>query len=301
MTHEDGPRCGYVALLGRPNVGKSTLLNGLLGVHLSIVSPKPQTTRHRILGIVTREAGQILYLDTPGLHRDARKAMNRHLNRAAHAALAEAEVLVQVVEAGTWTDEDEAVYQAMAAVPVPRLLVVNKIDLLRDKRKLLPYVQSLMAERTFDDVYYLSARKREGLAELESGILARLPQREPMYAEDEFTDRSARFLVAELVREQLMLRLQQELPYSTTVEIERFEVTASGLTEIDAVIWVEREGQKAIVIGRGGSTLKTIGSEARRRIQELLECRVHLTLWTKVRQGWSNDEAALQRFGFGAE
>lgn len=297
MSPEQASRCGTVALLGRPNVGKSTLLNGLLGMHLSIVSPKPQTTRHRILGIVTRDSGQILYLDTPGLHVQARKAMNRQLNRAAQAALGEAEVLVQVVEAGHWTDQDEAVYQALCKQDAPRLLAINKVDLKRDKRVLLPWVRKLLDDHRFDDIHYVSARRREGLDALEAGIIERLPEREAIYAEDEITDRSQRFLAAELVREQLMLKLQQELPYATTVEIERFETGEDGSTEIDAVIWVEREGQKPIVIGRGGKTLKSIGTQARSRIEALLDSHVRLGLWVKVRQGWSDDENALQRFG----
>jgi GTP-binding protein Era len=287
-----------VALLGRPNVGKSTLLNAMLGCHLSIVTPKPQTTRHRILGIVTRPQGQILYLDTPGLHRGARKAMNRNLNRAAHAALAEADLAVQVVEAGRWTDEDEAVYAALDETPVPRLLVVNKVDSMRDKRLLLPFVEGIVARHRFDDVHYLSARNGDGLTELEQGILARLPQRAMEYDGDELTDRSERFLVAERIREQLMLRLQQELPYAVAVQVEDFKDRPDGSSEVHAVIWVEREGQKAIVIGHGGSTLRAIGIAARRGVEQLLDRHVHLRLWVKVREGWSDDDASLQRFGY---
>ncbi|HET8899587.1 MAG TPA: GTPase Era [Rhodanobacteraceae bacterium] len=298
MNESTGFRCGHVALLGRPNVGKSTLLNGLLGCHLSIVSPKPQTTRHRILGIVTRDAGQILYLDTPGLHRGARKAMNRSLNRAAHAALAEADVVVQVVEAGKWTDEDEAVHAALSEASQPSLLAVNKVDLMRDKRQLLPYVEQVMGAHRFDEVHYVSARRRDGLDALEQAILNRLPERAALFDEDELTDRSERFLVAERVREQLMLRLQDELPYATTVEVESFKNRDDGSSEVHAVIWVERDGQKAIVIGRGGSVLKEVGSSARRGIESLLERRVHLKLWVKVREGWSDDDATLQRFGY---
>lgn len=290
-------RCGTVALLGRPNVGKSTLLNALLGVHLSIVSAKPQTTRHRILGILTRAAGQILFLDTPGMHAATGKALNRRLNRAVRSVLGEADVLVQLVEAGQWRDEDEAVYQAMSEQSAPRLLAINKVDLKRDKREMLPWVQTLAADHDFADIFYVSARRREGLEVLEAGILERLPEGEPQFAEDELTDRSERFLVAEMVREQLMLRLQQELPYATTVQVERFERREGGALVVDAVIWVEREGQKAIVIGKGGKTLKLVGSQARKQIEELLGAHVHLGLWVKVRQGWSNDESALQRFG----
>lgn len=290
-------RCGRVALLGRPNVGKSTLLNALMGLHLSIVSPKPQTTRHRILGIVTREGGQILYLDTPGLHQGARKAMNRSLNRAAHAALAEADVVVQVIEAERWTDEDEAVFAALSASAQPRLLAVNKVDRVRDKPRLLPFVENVTARHAFAEVHYVSALRRDGLALLEAAILARLPRRPAEFAEDELTDRSERFLVAERVREQLMLRLQDELPYATTVEVESFRDRDDGSSEVHAVIWVEREGQKAIVIGRGGAVLRDVGTAARRNIERFLGRRVHLKLWVKVRENWSDDDASLRRFG----
>lgn len=290
-------RCGFAALVGRPNVGKSTLLNALVGAHLSIVSPKPQTTRHRILGIATRPAGQILYVDTPGLHRGARRALNHSLNRAARAAIADVDVAVQVAEAGRWTDEDSSVHAALAEHARPRLLAVNKIDRQKDKRALLPYVAAVVERHPFDAVFYVSALRNEGMAELEFAILERLPAREPLYAEDELTDRSERFLAAELVREQLMLRLAQELPYATTVEIEQFVEREDGMAEIHAAIWVEREGQKAIVIGEGGAMLKVVGSAARRGMERLFARRVHLRLWVKVREGWSDDASALRRLG----
>jgi GTP-binding protein Era len=291
-------RCGMVALVGRPNVGKSTLLNALIGFRLSIISPKPQTTRHRILGIANSGTGQVLYVDTPGLHRGARKAMNRSLNRAARAAIAEVDVAVQVVDAGRWTDEDEAVYTALAERAIPRLLAVNKVDRVREKAALLPFVAGLSEQHAFDEVFYVSALKRKGLEDLERGILKRLPERAPVFGEDDVTDRSERFLVAEMVREQLMLRLNQELPYATTVEIEQFAEREDGLTEIHAVIWVERDSQKAIVIGAGGEQLKAIGASARRRIESTLERRVFLRLWVKVRNDWGDDENALKRFGY---
>ncbi len=295
---KDDFHCGLVALAGRPNVGKSTLLNAMIGFRLSIVSPRPQTTRHRILGISTREQGQILYVDTPGLHRGARRAMNRSLNRAARSAIAEVDVAVQLVEAGRWTDEDEAVHAALMERRMPRLLAVNKTDREKDKRALLPFVSAITDEHAFDEVFYVSALKREGLDALEEGIIRHLPCQGAIYDADEVTDRSERFLAAEMVREQLMLRLDQELPYATTVVIEQFGDRPDGVTEIHAVIWVEREGQKAIVIGRGGERLKTIGSNARRVMERVFERRVYLRLWVKVREGWVDDESALRRFGY---
>lgn len=291
-------RCGSVAIVGRPNVGKSTLLNALIDAHLSIVTPRAHTTRQRVLGIANPAGGQILYLDTPGLHREAKRAINRSLNRAVHAAIADADVAVQVVAAERWDDEDAAVHAALAQRKIPRLLAVNKVDRVAAKEKLLPFVESLVRERAWDEVFLVSAQRRSGLAELERAILARLPAGEPRYDSDSYTDRSERFLVAELVREQLMRQLGEELPYATTVEIERFEDRADGLTEIAAVVWVEREGQKAIVIGAGGRRAKALGSAARLAIEELLGRRVFLKLWVRVRAGWSDDEGALRQFGY---
>jgi GTP-binding protein Era len=289
--------CGTAALVGRPNVGKSTLLNALVGWRLSIAGPKPQTTRHRILGILTRAKGQILFLDTPGLHRDSGRAINRQLNRAARQAIGEADVAIQVIDAGRWSGEDQLVWNALAESTRPRLLALNKIDAQKDKKALLPFIAKVCETRAYDGVFLVSARRRDGLAELEQGILDHLPIAPAVYAEDELTDRSERFLAGELVREQLMLRLAQELPYATTVEIEEFK-EAGKRSEITATIWVEREGQKAIVIGAGGAQLKIIGSAARRAMEQVFERRVFLRLWVKVRENWSDDEAALRRFGY---
>lgn len=291
-------RCGSAAIVGRPNVGKSTLLNALVDSHLSIVTPRAHTTRQRILGIANPPGGQILYLDTPGLHRETKRAIHRSLNRAVHAAIADADVAAQVVAAEHWDDEDAEVHAALAQRAVPRLLVVNKVDRVANKTKLLPFVEGLTRERKWDEVFLVSAQKRSGLAELERAILARLPEGEARYDADSYTDRSERFLAGELVREQLMRQLGEELPYATTVEVERFEDRPDGVTEIAAVVWVEREGQKAIVIGAGGRRAKAIGSAARRSIEALLYRKVFLKLWVRVRAGWSDDEAALRQFGY---
>ena len=293
----DAHRCGTAAVVGRPNVGKSTLLNALIGQRLSITGPKPQTTRHRILGVVTREAGQILVLDTPGLHKSAERAIGRQLNRTARQALVEADIVVHVVEAGRWNDEDEGVWRALADTAAPRLLVLNKIDVKKDRSALLPFIARITSNHAYEAVLLVSAKSRDGLAELERAIVERLPEGPAIFSADTLTDRSERFLAAELVREQLMLRLAQELPYATTVEIEEFR-EAEGRCEISAVIWVERDGQKAIVIGAGGAQLKAIGTAARRAMQRLFDRRVFLRLWVKVRDNWSDDEAALQRFGY---
>jgi len=293
----DAHRCGTAAVVGRPNVGKSTLLNALIGQRLSITGPKPQTTRHRILGVVTRDAGQILVLDTPGLHKSAERAIGRQLNRTARQALAEADIVVHVVEAGRWNEEDEGVWRALADTSAPRLLVLNKIDVKKDRSALLPFIARVTSNHAYEAVLLVSAKSGDGLAELERAIVERLPEGPAVFSADTLTDRSERFLAAELVREQLMLRLAQELPYATTVEIEEFR-EAEGRCEISAIIWVERDGQKAIVIGAGGAQLKAIGTAARRAMQRLFDRRVFLRLWVKVRDNWSDDEAALQRFGY---
>ncbi|WP_297920304.1 GTPase Era [Metallibacterium sp.] len=291
-------RCGRVALVGRPNVGKSTLLNALLGTHLSIVSPKPQTTRHRILGVCTLDAGQIAFVDTPGLHRGARRALNRSLNRAVHAAITAVDLIAHVIEAGRWTDEDAAVYVAITGERLPRVLVINKIDRQRDKSRLLPFVAKLTQDYRYDAVLYASALRGQGLDELRVQLLRRLPEGVPAFAAEDITDRSERFLAAEMVREQLMLRLGDELPYSTTVEIEQFSERADGLAEVHAVIWVERAGQRPIVIGDGGAMLKQVGSGARRAMERLFGRRVFLQTWVKVHAGWSDNEAELKRLGY---
>jgi len=293
-----GHRCGSVAVVGRPNVGKSTLLNAMVGERVSIAGPKPQTTRHRILGIVSRRAGQILLLDTPGLQRSDTRAIGRQLNRTVRQGLAEADVIVHVVEAGRWTDEDEDVWRALVDVPVPRLLALNKIDLKKDKSVLLPFIAKITADRSYDVVVPLSAKAASGVSELEQAIIERLPLGTAVHGPDELTDRSARFLAAEMIREQVMLRLAQELPYATTVEIEQFE-DSGPRCEIGAVIWVERDGQKGIVIGAGGAQLKAIGTAARHAMERLFGRRVFLRLWVKVRENWADDEAALRRFGYG--
>jgi len=290
-------RAGTVAVLGRPNVGKSTLVNALVGAKVSIVSPRPQTTRHRLLGIATFGHGQLLLVDTPGIHREQKRAMNRMMNRAARGAVEGVDAAALVIEAGRWTDEDGLAYAALHEAGVPVVLVVNKVDKLADKTVLLPFIAQITHEREFASVHPVSAMKSKGLDALVDELVRLMPESEPVYGEDEITDRSERFLAGELVREQLMLRLGEELPYSTTVEIERFEEDGE-LLRIAAVIWVEREGQKPIVIGKGGERLKAISTGARIGMEKLFGRKVFLETWCRVREGWSDDEAALRRFGY---
>ena len=294
-------RSGHVAVIGRPNVGKSTLTNALVGAKISIVSPRPQTTRHRLLGIATFADGQLLLVDTPGLHRDQGKstatAMHRWMNRAARGALEGIDAAMLVVRAGQWDEADDFAYQALHHVGVPVVLVVNQVDRLKDKTVLLPYLAKVTEGREFAGVHPISALKRKGLEALAKDVLALLPEQPALYAEDEITDKSQRFLAGELVREQLMRQLGEELPYATTVEIERF-VVDGPLLRIGAVIWVERDGQKSIVIGKGGERLREIGTKARQQMERLFDAKVFLETWVRVREGWSDDEAALRTFGY---
>lgn len=290
-------RSGYVALLGRPNVGKSTLLNRLLAQKISITAPKPQTTRHAILGIRTLPETQIVYVDTPGLHRHARRAMNRYMNRAASSVLSYVDVVVLMMAAPRWTDEDEAALRRLADYQGPVLLAVNKVDLVADKTRLLPLLQTLSGKRRFTEIIPISAQAGTNLEVLEGAIAALLPEAEFLFPEDQVTTASERFLAAELIREKLTRYLRQELPYALTVEIERFQDIDQRLN-IDAVIWVERPGQKAIIIGSQGAVLKAIGRQAREDMEKIFDRRVYLRTWVKVREGWSDDERALRSLGY---
>ncbi|MEJ5209354.1 GTPase Era [Denitratimonas sp. CY0512] len=288
---------GLVAVIGRPNVGKSTLINAMVGYKVSIVSARPQTTRHRILGIDSSPDGQIVFVDTPGLHSDGKRAINRYMNRAARGALADVQLCVLVIEAGQWRDEDEAAWQVARDSGLPCVLVINKVDRIRDKGELLPFIATVTQEREFAEVFPVSAEKGVALDDLRRGLLRLLPASEPLYGEDEVTDRSERFLVAELIREQLMRQLGAELPYATTVMIERF-ADEERMLRISATIFVERDGQKAIVIGAGGSRMRSIGQAARLAIESQFERKVFLELWCKVREAWSDNENALRGFGY---
>jgi GTP-binding protein Era len=295
--NDSGFRAGLVAVIGRPNVGKSTLVNRMVGYKVSIVSPKAQTTRHRILGIDTGNAGQIVFVDTPGLHADGKRAINRYMNRAARGALADVELGALVIEAGQWREADEAAFATLAQSGLPRVLIINKVDRIRDKTLLLPFIAKVSEGRDFAGVFPVSAEKGVGLDDLRRGLLDLLPASEPLFGEDEITDRSERFLVAELIREQLMRQLGAELPYATAVVIDSFKVEGR-LLRIAATIYVERTSQKAIVIGAGGTRMRAVGQAARVAIERQFERKVFLELWCKVRDSWSDDEAALRGFGY---
>lgn len=290
-------RCGYVAIVGRPNVGKSTLLNHLLGQKISITSRKPQTTRQRVLGIKTEADHQIIFVDTPGLHKDAEKALNRYMNRAASSAIHDVDLVALVVDRTAWTEEDSMVLEQIQQSGKPCLLVVNKVDLLEDKSALLPHLQELAAKGQFAAILPVSALRRHNVEALEQEILKFLPVSEHFFPEDQITDRSQRFLAAEIVREKIMRQLGEEIPYAISVEIEEFALDGEVL-HISALIFVERKGQKIILVGEGGSRLRSIGSDARHDMELLFECKVMLRLWVKVKSGWSDDERALRSLGY---
>ncbi len=289
--------CGYVAIVGRPNVGKSTLLNRAMGQKLSITSRKPQTTRHSILGVKTSDQAQILYIDTPGLHANAEKAMNRYMNRTALSTLNDVDVIAWLVNPGVWTEDEQLILKSLSSIKIPVVLVINKIDAMANKNQLLPEIEKLSNKREFSDVVPLSAKKDINIEAFEKAIIQYLPENEALFPEDQLTDRSARFLAAEIVREKLMRRIGEEVPYAMTVEIEQFG-EENGITHIHALIWVEREGQKAIVVGKGGCVLKEVGRSARQDMETLFGCKVFLKLWVKVKSGWSDNLRALHSLGY---
>lgn len=291
------PRCGYVAIVGRPNVGKSTLLNRLIGQKLSITSRRPQTTRHQVLGIATEGDVQAIYVDTPGIHRAATKAINRYMNRAAVSVVGEVDVIIFVVDGLKWTDDDTLVLERLAGADCPVILAVNKIDELDDKTRLLPHLQVLSQKREFAEIVPISAQGGHNIDTLARLVADRLPEHAHVFEADELTDRTPRFLAAELIREKVMRQLGDEIPYQLAVEIEKFE-EEGNLYRIHAAILVEKDGQKAIVIGRGGERLKKIATQARLDMEQLFDCKVMLEVWVKVRGGWSDDERALKSLGY---
>ena len=290
-------RCGTIALSGRPNVGKSSLLNKLIGQKLSITAHKPQTTRHALLGIRTIEDTQFVYIDTPGIHGQAKRTLNRVLNKTASSAATGADVMVLVVQALTWTADDKLALEVVQRQGKPWILAVNKVDLVKPKELLLPWIQSLEGVDDAVTVVPVSATKGDNINVLQDEIKALLPLADFMFDGEALTDRSSRFLAAELVREQLTRFLSQELPYAISVEVEEFHQTDS-LARIASVIWVEKNSQKSIVIGKGGKNLKEIGSRARREMEQLFDSKVHLQLWVKVKDGWSDDAAMIRNLGY---
>ncbi len=289
--------CGYVAFIGQPNVGKSTLMNHLLGQKISITSRKPQTTRHQILGIKTSEKGQAIFMDTPGMHSSDKKAFNRYLNRTADTTLLGVDLVVWLIDGLAWQDYDAIIFEKLKKAQLPVILAVNKIDRVKNKEAIFAFFADAQKKFPFKEIIPISALKQTNLTLLDNLIMQNLPQGNNIYPEDQITDRPERFLVSEIIREKLTRRLGDELPYALTVEIERYE-EHPNITKIYALIWVERETQKNIVIGKQGELLKSIGTEARKEIENLIATKVYLQLWVKVKSGWSDNERALQSLGF---
>lgn len=289
--------CGYVAIVGRPNVGKSTLINRILGEKLSITSRKPQTTRHRILGVKTVGLVQTIYVDTPGMHIREVRALNRYMNKVARQSLKDVDAVIFMIDSLKWTEEDQMVFELVKELRCPVILVVNKTDTVLEKPLLLPHLQTLHAKFNFAEVIPVSAKRGTNVEVLENKIAALLPHNPHYFPEEQMTDQTPRFRMAELIREKLVRTLGEEMPYATTVEIEQYKPKAN-IPLVSAIIWVERDGQKPIVIGKHGERLKEIGIRSRVDIEKLLQKKINLQLWVKVRGGWSDDERALKSLGY---
>jgi len=296
-TDKPETHCGTVSIVGRPNVGKSTLLNRLVGQKLSITAHKPQTTRHSIVGIKTEDNVQIVYVDTPGIHVDGKRALNQVLNKTASSSLYDVDAVLMLVQAMVWNDDDKRTYELVSHAATPFYIVVNKIDTVKNKTELLPFLTQLPSHEALQDVLLIGARSGDGVPELESRVVKHLPVAPFQFGADDLTDRSSRFLASEAVREQLTRFLSAELPYALTVEIEQFEESPE-LLRIGAVIWVERNSQKGIIIGKGGERLKEVGSRARKSMEVLFDNKVFLQLWVRVKEGWADDERALRSLGY---
>ncbi|WGE36551.1 GTPase Era [Actinobacillus genomosp. 1] len=290
--------CGFIAIVGRPNVGKSTLLNKILGQKISITSRKAQTTRHRIVGIHTEDQYQAIYVDTPGLHIEEKRAINRLMNRAASSAIGDVDLIIFVVEGTKWTDDDEMVLNKLRAAKAPVVLAINKVDNIKEKDELLPHITELSKKFDFVEILPISAQRGKNVHILQKIVRKSLREGVHHFPEEYVTDRSQRFMASEIIREKLMRFTGEELPYSVTVEIEQFKLNERGTYEINGLILVEREGQKKMVIGAKGQKIKTIGTEARADMERLFDNKVHLELWVKVKAGWADDERALRSLGY---
>lgn len=289
--------CGVVSIAGRPNVGKSTLLNHLVGQKLSITAHKPQTTRHSILGIQTVDDTQVIYVDTPGIHVTGTQKLNQVLNRTASSSLHDVDVVILLIQSMVWNDDDQRAFELVGNSGVPFFIAVNKIDTIKHKKELLPFLTRIPSHERLKEVFLISARKGKGIEAMTKAVSTLIPEAPWQFAEDELTDRSSRFLAAEAVREQLTRLLSAELPYALSVEIETFEETP-GLLRIGAVIWVAKNSQKRIVIGKGGAQLKEVGTRARTTLETLFDNKVFLQLWVRVKEGWADDERALRSLGY---
>lgn len=289
--------CGYVAIIGRPNVGKSTLINQLVGQKISITARKPQTTRHRILGIDTEGNTQAVYVDTPGFHADEPRAINRHMNHVAMATVKDVDLIIFVIDSTHWTKDDDWILEKLIKTKTPVILAINKVDKITDKGLLLPEMEKYQQKMNFTDMIPISALKGDNLAALKQAVLQHLPEGPFFFPDDQVTDVSQRFIASEIIREKIIRLVGQEVPYALTVQIEEFKMK-DKIFHINAIIWVEREGQKAIIIGKQGSLLKKVGQQTRKELEKMLENKVFLTLWVKIKEGWSDDDRALKNLGY---
>lgn len=290
-------RCGFVAIVGRPNVGKSTLLNVILGQKVSITSFKPQTTRHQILGIKTEQKKQIVYVDTPGIHHGAHKALNRQMNKVAHQALLDVNAVIFVIEALKWTQEDEKVAKMLQDHEAPIMIAINKIDLVKEKPQLLAFMQEIHERLPQAEMLPLSAKKHQQINVIEHWVEERIPMSPFYFPEDQLFNHSEKFHLSEIIREKLMRQLSQELPYAIDVQIEALE-HQERIVQIHALIYAEREGQKPIIVGKNGQMLRDIGTKARQEMERFYGKKVCLKLWVKVKEGWSDNKFALQEMGY---
>jgi len=297
MQASSPTQCGYVAIVGRPNVGKSTLLNALLDQKLSITSRKPQTTRHQLLGIKSGAEHQILYVDTPGIHAAGKRAINRYMNRNAFSVISDVDVIVFLVDRQHWTEDDEMVLEAIQKASVKVIVAVNKVDMVKDKRQLLPLLSTLQSKVPEAEIMPISAEKGDNLKMLEQEVVKALPNGPFYFEADQVTDRSERFMASEVIREKLMRQLGDELPYAVTIQIDEFRETGT-IIHIGATIFVEREGQKTILIGKSGQRLKQIGIDSRRDLETMMSKKIMLNTWVKVKSGWSDSERALKSLGY---
>lgn len=301
QNNDDATYCGFVAIVGRPNVGKSTLINKILGQKVSITSRKPQTTRHRVMGIDTDGAYQTIYVDTPGLHSEEKRAINRLMNRAAASSIGNVEMVFFLVEGTQWTGDDEMILNKLrkSCHDTPVICVVNKEDNVQIRSEMLPHLQWLGTQYEFDAIMPISAKNGDGVDKLISLAREAIPQGQHHFPEDYITDRSQRFMASEIIREKLMRFTGDEIPYAVTVEVEAFTMQPNGVFNVSALILVEREGQKRMIIGKKGEKLKQIGREARKDMEEMFDNKVFLELWVKVKSGWADDERALNSLGYG--
>lgn len=294
-------RCGYVAVIGRPNVGKSTLVNMLVGHKVSIVTSRPQTTRQRVIGVATGPSVQLLFMDTPGMHRRERRALNRLMNRSASGSLADADVVLLVADASRWTEEDDDALAQASSSGRPVILAINKIDRIRPRERLLPLLAVAADKGKFAEVVPISAERGDNLEQLRLLLEALVPEGPALFPESQWSDRDERFHIGEIIREKLMRRLREELPYGLAIEVERLADGEHGRLEVSAVVWVEREAHKAIVIGQGGELLKAAGTAARLELKERYRRPVHLELWVKVHENWTDRDADLRQLGYGGD